>query len=114
MWSDKFPFTSFHLFPRNWQEWRRAALFPFQAYVVIAIFVERHYWSSLPGYGGYRGSLGDFKAEVILGYAVCAAVLLSVGLAQILTGYRRRAWWNLGLAGTGALIALSMMNFVVA
>ncbi len=89
-------------------------MFPFQAYVIIAIFVERHYWNSLPGYGGYRGELSEFKLDVILGYAVCVALLLGAGLAQVLTGHPHRALFNFVLAIYGALIALSLMNFVVA
>ena len=104
---------AFHLLPRNKKEWRQIALFPFQAYVVIAYFVERHFWYSLPGNGGYRGSLLSFKMDVFLGYDVCIAVLLYVGVTQWFTHNRRKALVNFGLAIFGFWCVGHMGNFAV-
>jgi hypothetical protein len=105
------PFAMFRPFPRGRQGWLRVLLFPFQAYVLIAIFVERYFMNSLPGNGGYRGSLAEFKLTVVAGYAVSFLVLLCVGVGHFLTGRVRSACLNLGLAALAALLGCSMMNF---
>jgi hypothetical protein len=102
----------FHLFPRARQEWLRVLLFPFQAYVVVAYFVEQYFIHSLPGNGGYRGSLDEFAICVVAGYAVCFLVLLCVGISQMVAGHRLRGFLNVGLAVLGCLLGLWMMNFV--
>jgi hypothetical protein len=102
----------FHAFPKSRSEWLRVLLFPFQAYVVVAYFVEQCFVRSLPGNGGYRASLTSFKLWVISGYSVCFIVLLCVGIIQLSTGRRVRGVVNIGLAILGALLGLSMMNFV--
>lgn len=101
----------FQFFPRGRQEWLRVLLFPFQAYVVIAYLVEQYFIRSLPANGGYRGSLSEFKAKLLLGYTVCVLVLLSVGIVQMLAGRWLRGVLNAVLAALGVLIGLSMMNF---
>jgi hypothetical protein len=104
----------FYCFPKKRIEWLRVLLFPFQAYVVVAFFVERFFWSSLPAGGGYRGSLSGFVAGVILGYVACAVVLFGVGSIQILTGHRRNGCQNLCLAGLGVLFIFWSPNLVIA
>ncbi len=104
---------TFHLLPRTKGEWRRVALFPFQMYVVIAFFMERHFWYSLPANGGYRGSLSEFVVEVLIGYIVCIFVLSCVCIAQLTTGHRRRGLLNIGLAVLGSLFAFSTPSLVV-
>ena len=51
------------------------------------------------------------SCNVIAGYAICFLVLLCVGFGQLLTGLRRSACLNLGLALLGVLFGCSMMNF---
>ena len=102
----------FRAFPKSRSEWLQVLLFPFQAYVVVAYLVEQYFVRSLPGNGGYRGSLTSFKLWVISGYSVCFIVLLCVGIIQLSTGRRARGFLNIGLAILGALLVLSMMNFV--
>jgi hypothetical protein len=104
----------FRFIPREQGEWLRVLLFPFQAYVVVAFLVEQYFIRSLPSGGGYRGSLAEFKVWVIAGYAICFLVLLGVGIVQIFTNHRLRGFLNVGLAALGALLGLSMMNFVYA
>jgi len=104
--------TMFRAFPKSRDEWWRVLLFPFQAYIVVAYIVEQYFITSLPGYGGYRGALTDFKAWVIFGYAICFVVLLCTGAIQFLRGHRLRGAVNVGLALLGVLIGLSMANFV--
>src|SRR5262249_19056059 len=45
----------FRAFPTSRSQWLSAGLFPFQAYVGVAYFVEQYFIRSLPGNGGYRG-----------------------------------------------------------
>src|ERR1700677_1280984 len=104
----------FQIFPKRKNEWLRALLFPFQAYVIIAHFIEWHFWDSLPASGGYRGSLGGFMAGVSLGYFVCAVVLFGVGIRQVTLGHRYKGWLNIGLAVLGYLFACDMPNLVMA
>jgi len=99
----------FRAFPKSRREWLQVLLFPFQAYVVVAYFVEQYFVRLLPG--KYRGSLMSFKHWVISGYSVCFIVLLCVGIIQLSTGRRARGFLNIGLAILGALLGLSMMNF---
>jgi len=103
----------FRPIPKSRAEWRQVLFFPFQAYVVVAYLVEQYFINSLPGYGGYRGALSEFKGWVIFGYAICFVVLLCAGIIQSLRGYRLRAAVNFGLAMLGMLFGLSMMNFVL-
>ena len=104
----------FHLFPKNRGEWQQAALFPFQSYMVVAHFVEKHFWDSLPAGGGYRGSLTGFMIGVSFGYIVCAVVLFGVGIRQFSLGHHRSGWLNVGLAVLGCWFAYSMPNLVTA
>jgi hypothetical protein len=100
----------FHLFPNSRQEWLRVLVFPFQAYVVVAVFVEQYFWELLPGNGGYRGAMFGFNAMVLLGYIFCILMLLGLGFAFLLTGRRRSGWLNLALAALGALFAYSTLG----
>ena len=102
----------FRTLPRGRSEWLHLLAFPFQAYVVVAIFVEKYFLRSLPTHS--RASLDNFKCWVIFGYSVCFFALLGVGTVQLCTGRRRLGVVNLCLAALGALIALSLMNFVYA
>lgn len=103
----------FQAFPNSRGEWWRILVFPFQAYILVAYIVEQYFVTSLPGYGGYRGALSEFKSWIILGYVICFVVLLSTGAIQLLRGHRLRGAVNVGLALFGVLLGLSMMNFVV-
>jgi len=102
----------FRAIPKSHAEWRPVLLFPFQAYVVVAYLVEQYFINSLPGYGGYRGALSEFKVWVIFGYAICFVILLCAGIVQLLRGHLLGGAMNLGLALLGILLGLSMMNFV--
>lgn len=104
----------FQVFPKGRGEWLRAALFLFQAYVIVAYCVEQYFIRSLAAAGGYRGALNDFRGDVILGYAVCHLVLSSVGVVQMCIGYSTRGLLNVGLAVLAVFLGLSMDNFVVA
>jgi hypothetical protein len=100
----------FRAFPRGRSEWLQLLVFPFQAYVVVAIFVEKYFMRSLDPHS--RGSLAEFKFWVMLGYAACFLALLTVGIAQLCAGRRRLGIVNLCLAALSVLVALSLANFV--
>lgn len=100
----------FRAFPRGRSEWLQLLVFPFQAYVVVAIFVERYFMRSLESHS--RGSLAEFKCWVMVGYSVCFFALLGVGTVQLCAGRRRLGLVNVCLAVLSALVALSLMNFV--
>jgi hypothetical protein len=102
----------FRAFPKSRSDWQQILLFPFQAYVVVAYVVEQYFITSLPGYGGYRGALSEFKSWVIFGYAICFVVLLCTCTIQFLHAHVKRGALNVGLAVLAVLFVLSMMNFV--
>jgi len=70
----------FRLFPREWQDWLRIFVFPFQAYVFLApasYCYVLHIWPR-----GNVGPLNHFGHQLLFGYAICFFVLLGVGIYQ--------------------------------
>jgi hypothetical protein len=57
-----------HYFPGTPQDWLRGISFPFQAFVVLAIFVEQFFERQLPH--NYQGGMSDARNYVSLGYLV--------------------------------------------
>ena len=102
---------TFRLLPRNKGEWWQVALFPFQAYVIVAHVVERYFVGSVAY--PYRGMMDDFTAWVLAGFVVCFPVLLIVGIEQMFTGHRLRGFLNICLAVLAGWFAHST-NFVIA
>ena len=88
----------------------RVLVFPFQAYVVVALFVERYFMWSLEPHS--RGRLAEFKFWVMCGYSIYFFALLGTGTVQLCAGRRRLGLVNLCLAALSAIVALSLMNFV--
>ena len=90
----------FRLFPKERQDWLRAFLFPFQAFVILAPASYCYLLHIWPHRGGVE-PLNHFGHQLLFGFAICFLVLLGVGVYQ--RGVSR--YVNLCLA---ALTALEM------
>jgi hypothetical protein len=102
----------FHLFPKRRQDWLRVLVFPFQAYVIIAFFVERYFASIWPGHT--RWTMTDLKLFMVSGNVVCFFVFLVAGVRQSFLRQWTVACLHFGFAVLSVLLCLPMLNFVQA
>jgi hypothetical protein len=94
------------LFPGSPLEWARVLLLPFQAYAVLAVFVERYFSSIWPpdSHSMWR-TRQAFQDCIAHGYLVCFFVFLAVGIRQLVLQRSGRASLHFGFA------VLSLMLF---
>jgi hypothetical protein len=86
----------FHLFPKTRQEWIAIFIFPFQVYAALGLITTLWCFE--------RGRYADDKIGV--GSLICAFVLFSVGLRQIVKGERPKAYMNFALAALAVISVL--------
>jgi hypothetical protein len=87
----------FRPFPRERQDWLRLALFPFQAFAILAHLMSYYLVSVWP----HRGSvvpLNHFYDQISTGYVLCFLVLLIVGFCQLAARHRVSGIVNLVIA----------------
>jgi hypothetical protein len=100
----------FRLFPKDWQDWLRVFVFPFQAYVILAPASYCYLLSIWPHRGGVR-PLNDFGHQLSHGFFLCLIVLAAVGFHQKTLGHRISAYVNLGLAALSLLFICLAPNW---
>jgi hypothetical protein len=88
----------FALLPKTREEWLRAFLFLFQAYVVLAFVVRSFYYYKLPHGKGALVAFYNFEERIQIGYAICLVVLSYSGIADLIMGRWRSGRLNLCLA----------------
>ena len=87
-------------------------VFPFQAYVIIAFFVERYFASIWPGHT--RWTMTDLKLFMAAGYVVCFLFFLVVGVRKLFLRQWTIACLHFGFAVLSVFLCLPMLNFVQA
>jgi hypothetical protein len=94
----------FRLFPTTQQEWSRAFLFIFQAYVVVGLvccWFLSSFWVHRQTTLHWKTALEvlyAFEERAMIGFAVCLVVLAYSGIADLIIGRWRRGFLNLFLA----------------
>jgi hypothetical protein len=109
----------FRILPKAPEEWLRAFLFLFQAYVIVA-FVVRWIFSSIWVYGktgmDYKLALScfyDFQMRIFIGYAVCLVVLSYSGIADLIMGRWRSGCLNLFLAAFSVWMLFTCRDYAI-
>ena len=99
------------LFPKTRQDWLRAFLFVFRAYVVVGVvgcWFVYFFWVYRQQGGSARNDalvdFCDFEERVMTGYAVCLVVLAYRGIADLIRGRWRSGLLNLFLAAISAWV----------
>jgi DMSO/TMAO reductase YedYZ heme-binding membrane subunit len=101
----------FRLFPKDWQDWLRAFVFPFQTYVILAPASYCYVLSIWTRHGGVR-PLDDFGHQLSIGFFLCLIVLAAAGFQQKTSGHRISAYVNLGLAVLSLLFICLTPNWI--
>jgi len=111
MRSDVESWFEFRLFPKTREEWLRAFLFLFQAYVVLGLVVcwfLSSFWvhgkTSTLRMKDALLVLYDFEERLMIGYVVCVIVLAYSGLTSLIIGRWRTGFLNLLLAAITAWV----------
>ncbi len=86
--------------PKSASEWVAFALLPFKAYTVLAVICLFIRGAGLPPHSGG----GDAAAIVVLGYFLCALVLILAAVIQVFTGPRGAALSSIGIGAAAFVI----------
>lgn len=93
------------VFPTNREQWFGLLLFPFKAYLPVAIICLLIWKVATEGHR-VRGGLAAAAGPVMFGYMICAVVFLALAAIRFFTHRRELVAETLLLAGVAFIIAL--------